>query len=146
MQDSLQILGSEAARNRKAFVADLKAIYRAPTCERAETDLLQLAEKWGDKYAIAVRSWETHWEEWATMFDYPPEIRRLIYTTTIIEACNRQLHKVTKNRGALPSGEAIRNWLWLAHQDIVKKWAMPVPNWANILNQLAIRFEDRFSI
>lgn len=133
-------------KDRKAFAADLKAIYRAPTRELAETHLLQLAEKWGDKYAIAVRSWETHWEELATMFDYTPEIRRLIYTTNILEAYNRQLRKVTKNRGALPSPEAIRKLLWLAHQDIVKKWTMPVPNWANILNQLAIRFEDRFPI
>jgi transposase-like protein len=133
-------------KDRKAFAADLKAIYRAPTRELAETHLLQLAEKWGDKYAIAVRSWETHWQELGTLFDYTPEIRRLIYTTNIIEAYNRQLRKVTKNRGALPSGEAIRKLLWLAHQDIVKKWTMPVPNWANILNQLAIRFEDRFPI
>ena len=133
-------------KDRKAFAADLKAIYRAPTRELAETQLLQLAEKWGDKYAIAVRSWETHWEELATMFAYTPEIRRLIYTTNIIEAYNRQLRKVTKNRGALPSSEAIRKLLWLAHQDVVKKWTMPVANWANILNQLAIRFEDRFPI
>lgn len=133
-------------KDRKAFAQDLKAIYRAPTRELAETYLLQLAEKWGDKYAIAVRSWETHWEELATMFDYTPEIRRLIYTTNLIEAYNRQLRKVTKNRGALPSPEAIHKLLWLAHQDIVKKWTMPVPNWANILNQLAIRFEDRFPI
>jgi transposase-like protein len=133
-------------KDRKAFAADLKAIYRAPTRELAETHLLQLAEKWGDKYAIAVRSWETHWEELATMFDYTPEIRRLIDTTNIIEAYNRQLRKVTKNRGALPSPEAIRKLLWLAHQDIVKKWTMPVANWANILNQLAIRFEHRFPL
>jgi transposase-like protein len=133
-------------KDRKAFAADLKAIYRAPTRELAETQLLQLAEKWGDKYAIAIRSWETHWEELATMFDYTPEIRRLIYTTNIIEAYNRQLRKVTKNRGALPSPEAIRKLLWLAHQDVARKWTMPLANWANILNQLAIRFEDRFLI
>jgi transposase-like protein len=99
-----------------------------------------------DKYAIPVRSWETHWDELATLFDSSPEIRRLIYTTNIIEAYNRQLRKVTKNRGALPSPEAIGKLLWLAHQDIVKQWTMPVANWANILNQLAIRFEDRFPI
>jgi transposase-like protein len=133
-------------KDRKAFAADLKAIYRAPTRELAETYLLQLAEKWSDKYAIAVRSWENNWEELATMFDYTPEIRRLIYTTNIIEAYNRQLRKVTKNRGALPSPEAIRKLLWLAHQDIARKWTMPAPNWANILNQLAIRFDDRFPI
>jgi len=133
-------------KDRKAFAQDLKAIYRAPTREVAETHLLQLAEKWGDKYAIAVRSWENNWDELATMFDYTPEIRRLIYTTNSIEAYHRQLRKVTKNRGALPSSEAIRKLLWLAHQDIAKKWTMPVANWANILNQLAIRFEDRFPL
>jgi transposase-like protein len=89
-------------KDRKAFAADLKAIYRAPTRELAETHLLQLAEKWGDKYAIAVRSWETHWEELATMFAYTPEIRRLIYTTNILEAYNRQLRKVTKNLARCP--------------------------------------------
>jgi putative transposase len=133
-------------KDRKAFAQDLKAIYRAPTRELAETHLLQLAEKWGDKYAVAVRSWENHWEELATLFDYTPEIRRLIYTTNILEAYNRQLRKVTKNRGALPSPEAIRKLLWLAHQDIAKKWTMPLANWAHILNQLAIRFNDRFPI
>ena len=133
-------------KDRKAFAQDLKAIYRAPTREMAETRLLELAEKWGDKYAIAVRSWETHWDELATMFDYTPEIRRLIYTTNVLEAYNRQLRKVTKNRGALPSPEAARKLLWLAHRDIARKWTMPVANWANILNQLAIRFERRFPI
>ena len=131
-------------KDRKAFAQDLKAIYRAPTREMAESQLLELSEKWGDKYAIAVRSWENHWDELATMFNYTPEIRRLIYTTNLLEAYNRQLRKVTKNRGSLPSPEAMRKLLWLAHQNIVRKWTMPVANWANILNQLAIRFEDRF--
>ena len=77
------------------------------------------------------------------MFNYTPEIRRLIYTTNTLEGYNRQLRKVTKNRGAFPSPAAARKLLWLAHQDISKKWTMPIPKWANILNQLAIRFEDR---
>ena len=133
-------------KERKAFAQDLKAIYQAPTREAAETALLTLAETWGDKYAIAVRSWENNWDDLATMFDYTPEIRRLIYTTNLIEGYNRQLRKVTKNRGAFPSPEAARKLLWLAHRDITQKWTMPIPNWAIILNQLAIRFEDRFPI
>ena len=133
-------------KERKAFARDLKAIYQAPTREAAETALLKLAETWGEKYAIAVRSWENNWEDLATMFDYTPEIRRLIYTTNLIEGYNRQLRKVTQNRAAFPSPEAARKLLWLAHRDIVKKWTMPIPNWAIILNQLAIRFEDRFPI
>lgn len=130
--------------DRKNFATDLKAIYKAPTREAAETALLQLSEAWGDKYAVAVRSWENNWEDLATMFNYTPEIRRLIYTTNIVEGYNRQLRKVTKNRGAFPSPEAARKLLWLAHQNISKKWTMPILKWALILSQLAIRFEERF--
>jgi transposase-like protein len=133
-------------KDRKAFARDLKAVYQAPTREAAETALLTLAETWGEKYAIPVRSWENNWEDLATMFTYTPEIRRLIYTTNLIEGYNRQLRKVTKNRAAFPSPEAVRKLLWLAHRDIAKKWTMPIPNWPIILNQLAIRFEDRFPI
>jgi len=132
--------------DRKAFIKDLKSVYQASTREQAETNLLTLSEKWGDKYAIAVRSWENNWEDLATMFNYTPEIRRLIYTTNILEGYNRQLRKVTKNRGAFPTPAAARKLLWLAHQDIRKKWTMPIPMWAHILNQLAIRFESRFPI
>jgi putative transposase len=124
----------------------LKAVYQAPTREAAETALLKVAATWGEKYAIAVRSWENNWEDLATMFEYTPEIRRLIYTTNLIEGYNRPLRKVTKNRAAFPSPEAARKLLWLAHRDIARKWTMPIPNWPIILNQLAIRFEDRFPI
>lgn len=133
-------------KDRKAFARDLKAIYKAPTREAAETALATLAETWGEKYAIAVRSWENNWQDLATMFDYTPEIRRLIYTTNILDGYHRQLRKVTKTRSVFPSTQAVRKLLWLAHRDITKKWTVPIPNWANILNQLAIRFEDRFPI
>lgn len=132
--------------DRKAFAADLKAIYQAPTREAAEFNLLALSEKWGAKYAMAVRSWENNWTDLATFFDYTPEIRRLIYTTNPIEGYNRQLRKVTKTKAAFPTYEAVRKVLWLAHQNIAKKWTMPVHNWAMILNQLAIRFEGRFPL
>ena len=133
-----------AWKDRKAFVSDLKAIYGAPTREAAETKLLQLGERWGEKYAVAVRSWEVNWEDLATMFDYPPAIRRLIYTTNTVEGYNRQLRKVTKTKGSLPSAEAARKLLYLVTRDITRKWTAPVFNWAQILNQLAIRFEGRF--
>jgi putative transposase len=133
-----------AWKDRKAFVADLKAVYQAPTHEVAETKLLQLAERWGDRYPVAVRSWENNWEDLATMFDYPSDIRRLIYTTNTVEGYNRQLRKVTKSKGAFPSGEAARKLLFLANRDITRKWTAPVHNWTRILNQLAIRFEGRF--
>ncbi|MBZ0307234.1 MAG: IS256 family transposase [Anaerolineae bacterium] len=130
--------------DRKQFAADLKTVYQAPTREAAESNLLELSEKWGDKYAMAIRSWENNWNDLATFFDYTPEIRRLIYTTNPIEGYNRQLRKVTKIKAVFPTYEAARKMLWLAHQDIVKKWTMPIANWAIILNQLAIRFEGRF--
>jgi len=133
-------------KDRKAFARDLKAIYQAPTREAAETALATLAATWGEKYAIAVRSWQNNWQDLATMFDYTPEIRRLIYTTNTLDGYHRQLRKVTKTRSVFPSPEAVRKLLWLAHQDIARKWTVPLPNWANILNQLAIRFEDRFPL
>lgn len=131
-------------KDRKAFVSDLKAIYHAPTREAAETKLLELDQHWSSIYAAAVRSWEANWEELATMFDYPPEIRRLIYTTNTVEGYNRQIRKVVKTKGAFPSGEAARKLLFLANRDITRKWTAPVHNWAKILNQLAIRFGERF--
>ena len=132
------------SKDQKAFVKDLKKVYQAPTREEAETQLLQLGELWGDKYAVAVRSWENNWETLTPFFDYPAQIRRLIYTTNTIEAYHRQLRKVTKTKGALPSAKSVRKLLYLANDRIVKKWTMPIPNWALILNQLVIRFKDRF--
>lgn len=133
-------------KDRKAFVADLKTIYHAPTREAAEMRLLEVAERWSATYAMAVRSWEANWEQLATMFEYPPDIRRLIYTTNSVEGYNRQLRKVTKTKGLFPSGEAARKLLFLANRDITRKWTAPVQNWAKILGQLAIRFEGRFPI
>ncbi|MDP9312781.1 MAG: IS256 family transposase [Chloroflexota bacterium] len=141
-----QSLSYVSWKDRKAFVADLKRIYQAPTREAAELKLLELGERWGDTYAVAVRSWEKHWEDLGTMFDYPAEIRRLIYTTNTVEGYNRQVRKVTKTKGALPSADAARKLLYLATRYITKTWTMPVYNWAKIRNQLAIRFEGRFPV
>lgn len=139
-----QSLSYVSWKDRKAFVADLKAVYQAPTREAAETALRELGERWGKTYAMAVRSWEKNWEDLATMFEYPAEIRRLIYTTNTVEGYNRQVRKVVKTKGAFPSGEAARKLLFLATRDITKKWTAPIYNWAKIRNQLAIRFEGRF--
>jgi putative transposase len=133
-------------KDRKAFVQDLKAIYQAPNRETAESKLLDLGERWSDKYAIAVRSWENHWDELATFFNYPAQIRRLIYTTNAIEGYNRQLRKVTKNKSSFSTTQAVRKLLYLANVNIVKKWTRPIVDWPAILNQLAIRFEDRLAL
>src|SRR3954470_6568875 len=130
-------------KDRKAFAHDLRTIYQAPTREAAESKLLEVAEKWSSSYPMALRGWETHWEDLATMFEYGPEIRRLIYTTNSIEGYNRQLRKVTKTKGAFPTDDAARKLLFLVNRDITRKWTAPVPNWARIRNQLAIRFAGR---
>jgi putative transposase len=96
-----------------------------------------------DGRQVAVRSWENNWEDLATFFKYPAEIRRMIYTTNNVEAYNRQLRKVTKTRGSFPTPESVRKLLFLANRDIVKTWTMPVYGWPSILNQLVIRFEER---
>jgi transposase-like protein len=132
--------------DRKPFMADLRLVYQAATREAAEAQLRQLHEKWGDKYAIAIRSWHNNWEDLATFFAYPAEIRRLIYTTNSVEGYHRQLRKVTKSKGAFPTPQAARKLLYLVHREILKKWTMPIYNWALILNQLVIRFEERMPI
>lgn len=135
-----------AHKDRRAFARDLKAVYRAPTRELAETALLELAEIWGDRYSVAIRSWENNWPDLSTMFEYPDHIRRLIYTTNAIENYNRQLRKVTKTKAAFPTVEAARKLLFLVNQKVTTKWTAPVQDWTTILNQLAIRFQERFPL
>ena len=132
--------------DRKAFMLDLKTVYQAATRESAEANLRQLGEKWGAKYAVAIRSWENNWEDLATFFAYPAEIRRLNYTTNSVEGYHRQLRKVTKAKSIFPTAEAARKLLFLANRDILKKWTNPIQNWPLILNQLVIRFEGRLAI
>lgn len=130
-------------KDRKAFVADLKTIYQAPTLERATTNLHRLGETWNGKYAIAVKSWEKNWDDLTTFFDFPADIRRIIYTTNTVEAYHRQIRRVTKTKSSFPSPEAARKLLYLATVDIQRKWTRPIWNWPQVLNQLVIRFEDR---
>lgn len=135
-----------AWKERKAFVTDLKTIYQAPTREQAEANLRLVADTWAEKYPISIKSWENNWEDLATMFDFPKEIRRLIYTTNTVEGYHRQLRQVTKTKAAFPNAEAARKLLYLVTQDIQRTWSMPVFNWPSVLNQLAIRFEGRLPI
>jgi len=129
--------------DRKEFTKDLRRIYQAPTREEAESQLLQLGEKWGQQYAIAVRSWENNWEELATMFAYPKQVRRLIYTTNSVEGYHRQLRKVIKTKGSFPSAQSVRKLLYLVNETVTDKWSMPIRDWAKMLNQLTIRYETR---
>ena len=133
-------------KDHKAFVADLKQVYQAATRDEAESNLAQLDQRWGTKYPMAVRCWQTNWPEVSTFFDYPAEIRRIIYTTNSVESYHRQLRKVMKTKAAFPTPEAARKLMYLATQRITRQWTAPIRDWAKILNQLAIRFEGRFAL
>lgn len=131
-----------ASKDYKAITAALKPIYQAPS-EAAGLDALeQFEEAWGKKYPLVVRTWQQNWDELATFFKFPDEVRRLIYTTNIIEGFHRQLRKVTKTKGAFPSDEALAKMLYLVTQDVAQRW-IRIQNWSFILGQLAIFFEDR---
>lgn len=128
-------------KHRKEFIKDLKLIYKATTKKAGEKELAKLEEKWGKKYPLAVRSWKNNWEEISSFFDFPSEIRRIIYTTNIVESYNRQVRKIIKSKSVFPTERSVFKILYLATRDIEKKWTMPIQNWAKIMNQLAIRFE-----
>ena len=133
-------------KDLKAFTADLKPIYKAADESLGLMALDEFEAKWGQKYPLAVKSWRTNWPELATFFKYPPEIRKLIYTTNAIENFNRQLRKVTKTKSAFVSDDALMKLLYLTTMNIVDKWTMPVKDWGQILAQLYMFFEDRVKI
>ena len=127
----------------KELMADLKKVYKALTEESALLQLDLFKDKWNDKYPSCVRSWENNWAELATYFKYPQEIRTLIYTTNTIEAFNRQLRKVTKNKTIFPTDFALVKSLYLAMADASLKWTSRIRGWDKIISQLSIYFEDR---
>lgn len=133
-------------KDLKAFTADLKPIYKAPDEASGISALDEFEAKWGKKYSLAVKSWRNNWAELATFFKYPPEIRKLIYTTNAIENFNRQLRKVTKTKSAFVSDDALMKLLYLTTMNIVDKWTMPVKDWGQILDQLYMFFGDRVKI
>jgi len=130
----------------KAFTSALKPIYKAPAEESALEALDELERTWGAKYPMAIRSWRQHWDELATMFKYPEQIRRIIYTTNAIENFNRQLRKVTKTKSAFVSDDALLKQLYLVTMQVVSKWTVPIKNWGSILMQLTIYFGDRVNV
>jgi transposase-like protein len=130
-------------KDLKKVTADLKPIYKATTEEAALVELDRFEETWGTKYPLIVRSWRNNWSELATFFKYPPEIRKLIYTTNIIESYHRQLRKVTKGKSIFPSDEALLKMLYLSTMDVVRKWTGRVQNWGQMLLQLSVFFPDR---
>ncbi len=128
---------------RKEVAADLRTIYSATTVEDAEQQLAEFEDKWGEAYPPIVQSWRRNWARIIPFFDYPPEIRKVIYTTNAIESVNMSLRKITKNRGSFPSDEALLKLFYLALNNISKKWTMPIRDWKSALNRFTIQFEDR---
>jgi transposase-like protein len=131
------------SKEQKEFAKDLKLIYQAPTKEVAEEELLKLEEKWGKKYPLVINSWNNKWDNLSIFFKYPAEIRKIIYTTNIIESIHRQFRKLTKTKGAFPNENSLLKLLYLGIQNASKKWSMPVRNWSLTISQLAIFFEGR---
>lgn len=128
---------------RKEVAADLRTIYTAATVEEAEARLAEFEEKRGAAYPPIVQSWRRNWPRIIPFFDYPPEIRKVIYTTNAIESVNMSLRKITKNRGSFPSDESLLKLFYLAIQNISQKWTMPIRDWKAALNRFTIQFEDR---
>jgi putative transposase len=132
-------------KDRKAVCADLKKIYGAVNLDDAEYALEEFREKWGKKYPSILRSWDENWAELTTFFEYPPEIRHLIYTTNAVEAYHRQLRKFTKTKTILPTDDAIRKVVYLSVREITRKWTMPARDWGMAYSQIMIYFADRMA-
>jgi len=131
-------------KDKKAVAIDLKKVYSADTVELAEDALDDFELNWGDKYGVIVKSWRTNWEKLTPFFAYPKDIRKVIYTTNIIESLNASLRKAVRNRGHFPTEDALMKVLYLGMKNASKKWTMPIRNWSAALNQFAITFADRF--
>jgi transposase-like protein len=129
----------------KAYVADLKLIYTAATEEEAFSQLDHFKGTWEKKYPSGVRSWEDNWDILSAFFEYPPEIRKIIYTTNIIEGLHRQFRKVTKTKGSFPNDQSLMKMLYLASMNISKKWTVRYRNWDQVLASLNIMFGDKIA-
>jgi len=132
-------------RDKKQFCDDLKTIYTAPTEEAGLKALEEVRTKW-KQYQLYLKRWEDNWTELSVFFAYPQEIRRIIYTTNAVEGVHRQFRKVTKTTTVFPSTDSLIKLLWLAQEDIARKWTMPVHNWGSIFTQLAILFPKKITV
>lgn len=133
-------------KDKKRFTEYLKVVYKADTKELAETNLLELEEKWGKKYPIVIKSWNENWEHLSVYFMYNKLIRKIIYTTNIIEGMHRIMRKFTKTKGGFTSEMALQKMIYCGIQSASKKWTMPLPDWALTISQLDIMFPDRLGL
>ena len=129
----------------KKFSADFKAVYNAPNESAALSELETIKEKWGKKYPYAISNWENNWEDVSSFFQFSGDIRRIMYTTNIIEGLNRQYRKVTKTKSVFPSDTALEKMLFLASRNVTKKWTQRYRNWDQVLNQLILLYDERLT-
>lgn len=132
-----------ASKNQKAFMADLKCVYKAVTLSAAESALDDLEAKWGDKYPIVIKSWRNKWFTLSTYFKYPDYVRTAIYTTNAVEAVHRQFRKLTKTKGGFTNENSLLKLLYAGMLKASERWSHPVQNWNLTLSQLSIHFEGR---
>jgi len=132
-----------ASKNQKQFASELKKVYQAFTKEEAELELDKLEEKWGKKYPIIFDSWRNKWDNLSNYFKYAEPIRKVIYTTNIIESVHRQFRTLTKTKGAFPNDNSLLKLLYAGIQNAEKKWTMPIRNWSLTISQLNIHFKER---
>ena len=130
-------------KRRAEVAADLQRIYQSATLDEAEQRLGEFEAKWDEAYLPIGQSWRRNWTRLTPFFDYPPEIRKVIYTTNAIESVNMSLRKLTKNRGSFPSDEALLKLFYLALRNISQKWTMPIRDWKAALTRFTIQFEER---
>lgn len=133
-------------KDRKEFTKDMKYIYNAPNEEAARASLEDFANKWNNKYSYAVKSWHDNWDELTVFFEFPIEIRKIIYTTNLIENLNGKIRKYTKNKLSFPTDDAVKKSVYLALREATKKWTMPIRDWGIILNQFLNLYQDRIRL
>jgi len=133
-------------KDRKAVAASLRTIYTAPTEAAASAALVAFTEQWGEQYSAIAPAWQKNWARLTPFFDYPPAIRKVVYTTNAVESLNYSLRKVIKGRGAFPHDDAIRKLLYLGLRNVAKKWTMPIRDWKAALNQFIILYGDRVPV
>lgn len=133
-------------KDRKQVATDLKRIYNSPTLAEAEKALDEFSERWDEKYPPISKSWRSHWDNLITIFDYPREIRKIIYTTNAIESLNSVIRKAIKNRKIFPNDNSACKIIYLAIMSASKKWNMPLQKWKPAMNRFAIEFEGRFHV
>lgn len=133
-------------KDKKEFTRDLKEVYTAPTKQAAAAALDSFAQKWNHKYPYAIKSWKDNWDELTVFFDFPLQIRKIIYTTNLIENLNGKIRKYTKNKLSFPTDDAVMKSVYLALREATRKWSMPIQNWGLILSQFLTIFEKRVQL